>query len=52
MFLSFFKSEAYKQVTNNMTDIKGKDIQNNRFDSQKVLGLYFLVITDFEHCHN
>ena len=35
-----------------MTENKGKDIQNNRFDSQNVLGLYFLVITDFEHCHN
>ena len=35
-----------------MTENKGKDIQNNRFDSQHVLGLYFLIINDFEHCLN
>ena len=43
----FFKSEAYKQVANNMTENKGKDNENNRLDSQNVLGLYFLMIYFF-----
>ena len=49
MFLYFFKSEAYKQVANNMTENKGKDNENNRLNSQNVLGLYFLMIYFFEH---
>ena len=44
----FFKSEAYKQVANNMTENKGKDNENNRLNSQNVLGLYFLMIYFFE----